>query len=81
MLNRWDTSLEDINVSLQQLKSLERRFSFVKKGRGRKPKQNVEDYICLIVLKEFDSASLRNAENYIDKKTCLQTKRSWRKCF
>lgn len=41
-----------------------------KKGRGRKPKHKVKNYITLLILKEFYTLSLRNAELIISKEVC-----------
>lgn len=63
MLNRWNTITEDINLAFSKLKALIKRIlPFEKKGRGRKPKHKLENYYSVLVLKEFDEASLRKTE-------------------
>jgi len=68
MLYRWNTITENINLALIKLKDLiSRNLPFCRNKRGRKPKQKAEDYISLLVLKEFDEASLRKAEVRLSK--------------
>ena len=63
MLSRWNTITEDINLAFSKLKALIKRIlPFKEKGRRRKPKHKLENYYSVLVLKEFDSASLRKAE-------------------
>ena len=63
MKHKWDTITENINLAFFKLKALIKRISPLKmKGRGRRPKHAPEDYLALLVLKEFDHASLRKAE-------------------
>jgi len=63
MLNRWDTITENINLAFSKLRALIKKIlPFEKRGRGRKPKHKLENYFAVLVLKEFDEASLRKAE-------------------
>ena len=63
MKHKWDTITENINLAFFELKALIKRISPLEmKSRGRRPKHAPEDYLALLVLKEFDNASLRKTE-------------------
>lgn len=72
MIHRWDTRVEDINLILQRLREITKRLISYKKTKGRKPKHNLEDYIILIVLKEYDKKSLRGAEVRLSEEICKE---------
>lgn len=70
MLNRWDTAINCINLSLSVMHRLAQKVFHKKKGRGRKPKREVITYAKLIALKEFDKRTLRGAEVHLSRLVC-----------
>jgi hypothetical protein len=63
MLYRWDSVVEDLNLFVSKVKEVVRKFAGkLRNKRGRPPKHDVEKYLMLIVVKEFDRKSLRGAE-------------------
>ncbi len=67
MLNRWCNEVNSINLCFFQLKRIARKAEFLKRGRGRKPKREIEGYAFALALKEFDKRTLRSAEEHITK--------------
>jgi hypothetical protein len=67
MLNRWCNEINSINLCFFSLKRIARKASYLKGGRGRKPKRVIESYAFIIVLKEFDKRTLRGAEEHLTK--------------
>ena len=68
---RWDTIIEDINLFVKLVrKSINKVCSNLKKKRGRKPKHPVNDYLTLIIVKEYDKRSLRGAEVRLSRLIC-----------
>jgi hypothetical protein len=67
MLTRWCNEINSINLAFFNLKRICRKAEFLKGGRGRKPKRDIERYAFTLVLKEFDKRTLRSAEEHITK--------------
>ena len=65
MLHRWCNEVNSINLCIHQLKRICRKAEFLKGGRGRKPKRDIEKYAFSLVLKEFDKRTLRGAEEHL----------------
>lgn len=63
MLFRWDTLVNNINLTLHEVKRLTKKLIRKKEGRGRNPKHDPTVYAQLIVLKEFEKKTLRGAES------------------
>jgi hypothetical protein len=62
---RWCNEVNSINLCFFQLKRICRKAEFLKGGRGRKPKREIENYAFTLVLKEFDKRTLRSAEEHL----------------
>lgn len=62
MLPRWDTAINNIKFALHEVKRLTQRLIRKKGGRGRNPKHNPTEYAQVIILKELERDSLRDAE-------------------
>lgn len=68
MKYRWNTTVNNLNFALHELKRLSKHLIRKKKGgRGRPPKHDPIKYVQTIVLKEFEKQSLRKAEVRISK--------------
>ena len=67
MLSRWCNEVNSINLAFFSLKRICRNAKFLKGGRGRKPKREIESYAFILVLKEFDKRTLRSAEEHLSK--------------
>lgn len=65
MLHRWCNEVNSINLAFFNLKRICRKAEFLKGGRGRKPKRDIENYAFTLVLKEFDKRTLRSAEEHL----------------
>lgn len=65
MLSRWCNEINSINPAFFNLKRICRKAEFLKGGKGRKPKRNMENYAFTLILKEFDKRTLRGAEEHL----------------
>lgn len=71
MLSRWNTIVEDLNLFVEQIRGIAKRLKGkLQRTKGRPPKQNIEDYLTLIVTKEFDKKSLRATEMRLSEQVC-----------
>jgi hypothetical protein len=71
MLPRWNSIINDIKLLISTIKRLIPEIERAEQ-RGRKPKRRLKDYLALIVTKEAEKASLREAESNYSKLGCKQ---------
>jgi hypothetical protein len=67
LLSRWCNEINSINLAFFNLKRICRKAEFLKGGRGRKPKRDIESYAFILVIKEFDKRTLRGTEEHLTK--------------
>jgi hypothetical protein len=71
MLKRWDPEINDLKVFLNALNELINE-PINRSKRGRKPKHDLRSYLKLIIIKEANKASLREAEIKYSKIICKE---------
>ena len=62
MLHRWITEINDINLTLHEMRRLAKHLVRKKEGRGRNPKHDPTNYAILVALKDSEKQPLRRAE-------------------
>ena len=73
MLQRWNSIIDNIKLFVSKAKKFTKKVSEkLKKKRGRPPKHNIENYLTLILAKEFDKKSLRSTEVNLSEQLCSE---------
>ena len=67
MLSRWCNEINSINLCIFHLKHIARKAKYLNRGRGCKPKREIEKYAFSLILKEYDKRTLRGAEEHLTK--------------
>ena len=72
MYPRWFTALNCIDNFLEQLDKIIPELEIPRKRRGRPPKHPIQDYLRLLIIKEFKKRSLRSTETDYSELVCEQ---------